>query len=698
MDNRNNLDKALGLFIEAMRLFIPQEMKNKIGHSWDQRYYDSLSDKQRHAWDIQVNSGKGPEQMIDFHNLGGFAIREKNFLREYFGRETNNLMAKFNEIASARHMLAHYGDWDEDKVDLAFGHMIGISKSLSMTELEEELRNLKDNKSVEAQIAETQTTSTDVETSLTAWFNNVKPHLDIRMGNLDESVFAADLGEVALGTGREVYNNSTMFFEKTFFTEGLTNIAARVIKGLNGEEQGENRVISLQTGFGGGKTHTLISLYHLAKAGKNISSNPVVSEALTTLPAFDSSNIAVFTNTTNDPIQGRQVEDFRIRTLWGEIAYQLGGKTLYEKIRPNDEALSAPKGLFYDILKSASPSLILIDELADYCVAASTVVVGGSTLSDQTISFMQELTEAASKVKECVTVITLPASVQEVANSPQSEAILGSLKNRVARVGADTKPVAEEEIFEVIRYRLFEGFGDKSLSDGVIASYSELYQSLWSEIPSRAVKADYANLMKRAYPFHPELINIFKNKWASHPNFQRTRGVLRLLASIVSDLWQRRHNLTGTQTLIHPSHLQLDNLDTLTGEIKKLYGMGYDAVISSDVCGFSSNAYQIDDSKPEFKENRLTQGISTSIYLNSFGSKGVNQGITIKEIKLQLLIPNGFNHNSINSSLDDLQAKAFYLYYSQLGGADQRFWYHTKPNLNILINNALGEIKDEQSV
>ena len=693
--NRENLDKALGLFIEAMRLFLAAELKKEYGDAWALEYYNVLSDKQKNDWDNQIGSGKKEDRLIDFHNLGIFAIKQKNFLRKFFGRDVNNLPTKFNEIADARNMLAHYDEWDSDKAETAFLHMIAIAKALSMDELEDEIRNLKENKPVTEQIAEGKK-SPAVKALPKAWFNNVKPHLDIRQGHLDESVFAADLTEVSLGVGREVYSNSSLFFEKTFFTEGLTNISNRVIKGLNGDEYGENRVISLQTGFGGGKTHTLISLYHLAKSGRNVSLHTKLSEKLSVKPKYDKVNVAVFTNKTNDPTQGRQVDGLHIKTLWGEIVYQLGGKELYEKIRPNDEARTAPKGLFLDLLKSASPSLILIDELADYCVAAAGVEVGTTTLSDQTISFMQEFTEAVSRVKNSVAVITLPASVLEVANSPQSAAILSSLESRVKRVGADTRPVAEEEIFEVIRHRLFEWTDDLEIPESVLDSYREMYQSLWSELPSRSAKSEYLEMIRRSYPFHPELINIFKDKWASHPQFQRTRGVLRILASIISDLWKRRSSLVGNHPLIHPSHLQLDNLDTLTGEVKKLYGLGYDAVITSDICGINSNAYQIDQDKPAFNEHALTQGVATAIFLNSFGSKGVNRGITVKELKLQLLVPGGFNHNSINTSLDELQNKAYYLYYSQTGASEQRFWFHTKPNLNILINNALSDIKTER--
>lgn len=243
-----------------------------------------------------------------------------------------------------------------------------------------------------------------------AWFRVVEPHSDIKQGNLDESVFAANLAEVAAGSGPEIYSDAATFFSKTFFTSGIKTIAKTVIRGLNGQQDAENRVMSLQTGFGGGKTHTLISLYHICKWGKKAAKSDTVSELLsyTGKPEFEKANIAVFTNTTNDPVQGRSADGITIRTLWGELAYQLGGKPAYEIIRPNDEARANPKGLFKKVLEQCKPALILIDELADYCVSASAVKVEGSTLSDQTISFMQELTQAVSESNNCVAIITLP--------------------------------------------------------------------------------------------------------------------------------------------------------------------------------------------------------------------------------------------------------------------------------------------------
>ncbi len=525
------------------------------------------------------------------------------------------------------------------------------------------------------------------------WFKNVKPHSDIQEGHLDESVFAANLAEVASGTGKEIYTNPEMFFQKTYFTAALKNIAKRVVHGLNGGQDAENRVVSLQTGFGGGKTHTLISLYHLARLGKKANKSEYTKELLqyTGEPKFDSAHIAVFTNTTNDPAQGRKVNGITIQTLWGELAYQLGGKEAYEIIRVNDEKRIAPKGLFKKVLAQCKPALILIDELADYCVSASAVKVEASNLSDQTVSFLQELTESVSGTDHCVLIATLPASAQEMTSSLVSNQILTALENRITRVGANMKPVEDEEIFEVVRRRLFEDLGNENEIEEVISAYSMMYQTLFTEIPSYALKTDYREKLKKSYPFHPELIDMFRLRWASNPFFQRTRGVLRILASIVSDLWKRQTSLTGSQFLIHTSDVTLSNIDALTSQITILNGASWDAVINADISGTSSNAFKIDNDVKGLGTYSITQGVASTILLGTFGSKGQNKGIGIDEIKLCMVKPEGFNHNEINGALDRMEGNAHYLYYSSTG--QKRYWFDTTPNINILINQGTGSIK-----
>ncbi|MFO0385171.1 MAG: DUF499 domain-containing protein [Flavobacteriales bacterium] len=685
---KDNLFKAFGLFIEAFRPYVVEVMMREEGDRWPAVFVECLSPNQLEGWNHGLRSGSVPESLIDFGNLKQFALKFKLLLKSDFGKDLNKLPTRLETISEVRNKLAHFQEITGDEATEAFINMKTIARQLGMNELEEELVRLQEGK-----VTPTFQTASG---TLRPWFQQVSPHLDIRQGRLDESVFAANLAEVALGQGREIYSNPVVFFSKTYFTAGLKNVARTVIRGLNGAEEAENRVISLQTGFGGGKTHTLITLYHICKWGRQAIGSPSVGDLLrhTGAPEFESARVAVFTNTTNDPANGRRTEDgIHIQTIWGELAYQLGGKEAYAIVRKNDEELIAPGGLFKEVLRRCMPALVLVDELADYCVKASARMAGKSSLADQTISFMQELTEAVAATEHSVAVITLPASPQEVGNTPEAQSILNSLQKRVSRVGADTQPVADDEIYEVIRRRLFDEVGSPADIEAVASAYMEMYQAHWTELPSHAAKSEYKQKLIKSYPFHPELIDVFRVRWASHHDFQRTRGALRLLAAVVSDLYKRQQSLTGANLLIHSGQVVFSQLDALSGQLKRLYGNGYDAVITADVSGSSSNSFKIDGNKTEYGQWYLTQGISAVILLCSFGSDGSNKGISVPEIKLHLLTPGGFNHNSINGALDQLESSAYYLYYAQAGSTGKRYWFHTKPNINILINQARADIK-----
>ncbi|AHW58664.1 hypothetical protein SAMN05444285_10697 [Draconibacterium orientale] len=687
----DNLYKAFGLFIEGFRPYVVELLMAEAGDKWPAWFVESLYPNQQDNWNMGIKAGTPPEALIDYPYLKAFSLKYKDLLKKDFEKDTNKLATRFETIYETRNKLAHFQEISVDEFLETFISMRNIARALKMDELETILQNLQEGK---AKVAEPKVSEPQITYSgKLPWFKVVTPHLDIKQGRLDESVFAANLAEVALGYGREIYTNPVVFFSKTYFTAGLSNIAKRVIKGLNGGADTDNRVISLQTGFGGGKTHTLISLYHLAKWGKKATQSEYTKDllAITGEPTFDTAKIAVFTNTTNDPIQGRKVDDVHIRTLWGELAYQLGGKSAYEIIRENDEKRTAPKGLFKSVLQKCKPALILIDELADYCVSASAVKIESSNLSDQTVSFMQELTESVSGTDNCVMIATLPASAQELAASPVSSQILSALENRIIRVGANLKPVEDDEIFEVVRRRLFEELGDSAEIEKVVASYAHLYQSLFSEIPSYAVKSEYKERLRKSYPFHPELIDMFRLRWASNPYFQRTRGVLRILASIVSDLWKRQSSLAGSQFLIHTSDVVMANVEALTSQITILNGPSWDSVISADVSGSSSNAFRIDSEIKELGKHNVSQGIAATVLLGTFGSKGQNKGVGIDEIKLCMLKPESFNHNDINGALDRMEENAHYLYYSTTG--QKRYWFDTTPNINILINQAKGDVK-----
>jgi len=452
-----------------------------------------------------------------------------------------------------------------------------------------------------------------------------------------------------------------------------------------------DRIISLQTAFGGGKTHILVALWHLAKHADVLKRSPdgadlrdVLGEQFPEEPC----NVAVFTNQTCDATQGCTTpEGVHTHTLWGELAVQLGGKDLYEKVRANDEARRVPQGLFVEVLREAAPCLILLDELADYCVGAAAVPVGETTLADQTISFIQQLTEAVQQVPGAMVVATLPASRYEVTQSEKGQEIFTTLERRFQRLGADIKPVADDEIYDVVRARLFESITQQELPNypqQVAKAYQEMYASHAGEVPTAATKRDYRERIARAYPFHPLLIDALYTRWGSHPDFQRTRGVLRLLASVVGDLWGRRNGDMQTQHLIQPSHLRW-SIDALQAQLTRLWGIAYQSVAAADVIGDRSNAGVFDlERGGDYLREGIARGLAAAILLGSFGGQGERAGFSTKELKLAGS-RYGVNWGYLDGAIMELENRCFYLHSALAGSMGKRYWFGTKPTLNKLV-------------
>ncbi len=708
-----NIYEALGVFLEAMRQYAVSFLMNKFpGEPWEGVFYERLTPAYQKTWNEGQRQGTDPMLRIDYNNLTFLPNKFRDELAQDLGGDkakTYSLENCLGEIRLVRNKCQHFSPISEDEIERTFSNMKQVANLLEMPELRKEVERLRSKQTftpaaVAPSIPVTTVTSSpanihilDDGSPLRPWYQNCIPHYDIRSGKLDESVFAANLNDVVMGMAPEVYLNPITFFAKTYVTAGLRDIAKRVVSALNGEET-ENRVISLQTGFGGGKTHTLISLYHIIKSGAQLLQMESCANILPadTRPQFENAKVAVFTNDTNDIVQGRTTEEgITIRTLWGEIAYQLGGVKGYERVRKNDEARIAPTAtILKPILQDAKTSLILIDELADYCVKAASMKAKEGNLYDQTVSFVQALTQAVSSVPRCVLIATLPASKSEMANSELGQRVLDALQDRIVRIGAGVKPVDDEEVYEVIRRRLFEQINDEQVVDLVAKRYKDMFHNRRTDLPERCDKQEYANKIKKAYPFHPELIDMFRNRWGSDSKFQRTRGVLRLLASIVQDLWKRKDSLNGPQNLIHTSDVYLENLNSLTGTITNLMGSNWDSVMTADVYGTSSNARIVDEQDPQsnLATYRLTQGIATTLLMASVGVK--QKGLSIKELKLCLLRPKAFNHNDVDGALNKLEQRAHYLHSSKVG--ESSYWFESKANVNILLQQAKADVKDAE--
>ena len=722
--DREKLQRGLGLFLDAMRPYAVSVIQRECheGVSWDVDFENRIDNERKRAnWQLQRmqlnNNGSSLLGLIDYNNLVTFIINYRDSVIREVGnlpKSYNRLRSCLQELQDTRNNWAHFDSngLDSDEAERAFSNMIQVAKLLEMQDLEDELKRIKD---IESNVAETKPTTKTADTTQTpisddnsvvdndgvlpAWFNTIMPQYDIRNGQLDESIFAANIEEVASGTAPVVYQDIVSFFDRTYVTDGMRDLIRRVVQALNGKES-QNRVISLQTGFGGGKTHSLISLYHVVKDSHIFKDLGAARNILDPedMPQFESARVAVFTQNTVSVTDGHRVEDdIVIHTLWGELAWQLGGREGYERLRNADEQMIAPTAQdIKPVIEGASPALILIDELADYCNKASGKIVGSGTLFTQTNSFMQTLTEVVSSIPKTVLICTLPASAREVSSSEIGQEILSSLETRVVRVGTSVKPVDDEEIYEVVRRRLFDRMADDSVINQVARKYKDMYHNRRDSLPAEADRVAYAERIKKSYPFHPELIDLFRIRWGSDSRFQRTRGVLRLLASIVKDLWQRRNSLVGTQALIHTNDVQMENLPTLQSQITSLMGAQWDSVMHADVFGTISNAYKLDEQNAgnNIGEYRLATAVTTTVLMASIGSSS-QKGLSLKQLKLCLLKPDAFQHIDIDSTVNQLENVVHYMYRSSIGG-EQSYWFQSKPNINILINQAKGDVKEDE--
>lgn len=460
--------------------------------------------------------------------------------------------------------------------------------------------------------------------SMKPWLQVAVPHKDIREGRLDEAVFAANLGDVVQDKGPIDYRDPETFFRKTHFTAGLANLLGTVLSRLSGNGKGDT-VIQIQTPFGGGKTHALLALYHTFKHSDKIIHLDTIKDILqeNKIDSIPKIKVVVFVGEYADPLRGK--------TLWGEIAHQLG---CYEVVEEHDRRRVAPgKEIISDLLSKNQPVLLLMDELMQYVIRAMGVKVEEGTLKGQTQAFLKALTEAVAITDSCALIATLPSSITEGFEEAEiAERTLSELQKIFGRVERIYTPVEGEEIYEIIRKRLFEDLGDIKTHRIIADEYFNLYQKLGEDIPFECKEIRYRDRIIRSYPFHPETIDILFERWATIPTFQRTRGALRLLAEVVADLYRREH----PGPLIQPSHISLAN-STIRREFVKHIGNEYEGVIASDIDGPGAKAPEIDrEIGSEYARFRVATGLTTSIFFYSF-SGGERRGITAPRLRLAFL-------------------------------------------------------------
>ncbi len=476
---------------------------------------------------------------------------------------------------------------------------------------------------------------------MTAFHTIAVPHEDILAGRLTLDVFAADLWEVHKRRATDEYRDPTRFFQQTYQTEGLTNLLAVVEKRLRGE--GGDPVIQIQTPFGGGKTHALIAMYHKA--------------------AEWDANRVVVVGTPMAPTD----------TLWGQIAEQLTGSRagFEDPTAPGREALR-------ELLDAHQPLLILMDEVLEYATKAAGVPVGSSTLSAQTLAFLQELTEAASTLERVCLAVTLPSSVLEHYDE-DAEKLFRQLQKVAGRVEKIYTPVQEHEITQVIRRRLFSSVDEERMAE-VVGGFLD-YAVGESLLPAGVEPSEYRQRFEVSYPFLPEVVDILYQRWGSFTSFQRTRGVLRLLSLVIHALKEREL-----------PYITLADFDLANQEVRrellKHIGPEYDSVIAADVTGQEAGARKVDgELGAAYQGLRLGTRVATAIFLYSF-SGGVERGATLGEVKRSATTTS--NPASVVAEAVELLKGRHLFYVQQQSG---KYFFTNQPNLNRILLTRMENIE-----
>lgn len=512
------------------------------------------------------------------------------------------------------------------------------------------------------------------------WREVAVPHPDVLEGTFQQAEFAADITAVRTGQATREYQDAAAFFQRTFITEGMRLLLIQVAQRLNG--QGGEPVIQLQTAFGGGKTHTMLAVYHLATRKCALGELAGIPALLDQAGLMDvpQARVAVLDGNAHAPGQPWQHGRQRVRTLWGELAWQLGGEDAYKLIKEADTTGTSPgKELLRDLLALHAPCVVLIDELVAYVrqFQEGQPLSGGSY--DSNLSFLQALTEACKLVPNAILLASLPESEVE-AGSQRGVAALRALEKTFGRVQALWKPVATEEAFEIVRRRLFEPVRDERARSEVCRAFADAYVAEGAKLPSETQEARYFDCLLQAYPIHPEVFDRLYEDWTTIDGFQRTRGVLKLMAKVIYRLWKDDNK----DLVILPGSLPLYD-GSSRNELTYYLPPGWDPVLEKDIDGDRAETTELETKEPRFGAVNAARRVARTIFLGSapasVATKLGIRGLDRARILLGCLQPG----QSASTYADALNRLADRLHYLNSSGdkaqETTRFWFDTRANL-----------------
>lgn len=532
---------------------------------------------------------------------------------------------------------------------------------------------------------------TQPSAGLKPWRAVIQPHDDVARGRFALAEFAADLHQVWLGEGADEYRDPVEFFRRTFLTSGLRQLLTQAVERLTG--QGGSPVVDLQTTFGGGKTHSMIALYHLC-SGTPLEEMPQEVQDLVRAaaggPKMPTVRRAVLVGHRIPPGQPSVKEDGTVvQTLWGELAWQLGGPSAFALVADADRTRTNPGDALRLVFRQAGPCLVLIDEWVAY---ARELYAAGDTLPagtfDTHFTFAQMLTEAARASNRTLLVVSIPASEApdgppvgsdlEV-GGPGGREALRRLRSVIGRVESSWRPATAEESFEIVRRRLFQPVEPTNLADrdATARVLGDMYRNQASEFPVECREKAYVDKIKAAYPIHPELFARLYEDWSTLDRFQRTRGVLRLMATVVHALWAGQDQ----SPVILPASVPLSD-PAVVAELTRNLEDNWKPIIDADVDGPGSLPRALDDQYKNLGRYGAARRVARCVFLGSAPRAGSpNQGVDAARVRLGCVMP-GETVAIYGDALNRLADRATYFY---VGGG--RYWYGTQPGVARLARD-----------
>ncbi len=694
--NHERVGKALNLLRDGLKPFVERELKSQYGAQWAFEVKDLLSD-------TRLGNSKG-DSLNDSAVLLVVMDRKWNdVFKKVLGNAERSLV---NELIVVRNRWAHQEPFSSDDADRSLDSTERLLTSVSAPQAEEvrkvklELRRVVQDEQSRGERRKSSGTAIEgqASASLKAWREVITPHKDVASGQYQQAEFAADLWQVYLNGGSDEYRKPVEFFRRTFLTESLKQLLAGALKRVCGK--GGDPVVQLQTNFGGGKTHSMLALYH------HFSGTPV-AELAGLEPLLKDAGVDKVPKVQRVVLVGNKLSPGNpttkpdgtiIRTLWGELAYQLGGKKAFDKIRADDEKATSPGDRLRELFNEYGPALILIDEWVAYArqLHDQGDLPGGNF--ETHFTFAQALTEAARDAKKTLLVISLPAS--DSATSPHTQGndtevgglrgreALARLRNAVGRLESSWRPASAEESFEIVRRRLFEPMTDPAsfkARDVTAREFSDSYRTQHAEFPPECKGGDYEKRIKDAYPIHPEIFDRLYEDWSTLLKFQRTRGVLRLMASVIHSLWEKGDR----NPLIMPCSIPIDD-PRVQFELTRYLSDNWPPVIEKDVDGAHSLPLRIDGDVPNLGKYHACRRVARAIYMGSAPTGGAaNKGLEDRRVKLACVMP-GETPAVFGDALRRLSAAATYLYQD-----GTRYWYSTQPTVTKMAEDRAEQLKRE---